>query len=156
MASRSAGVNFAVVESVAKRLGIGLFPVVVTATGDLPSQFAEMRTAGVDAFVVLAHPSLDDMRDQIAELGLRHSLPGVAHQPFHVRAGLLLSYGASLSELHGRAAGYVDKILKGEKPGDLPVEQAERFRLAVNLKTAAALGLDIPPSLLARADEVIE
>jgi putative tryptophan/tyrosine transport system substrate-binding protein len=104
----------------------------------------------------LANPSLDDLRDRIAELGLRHRLPGAGHQPYYVRAGLLLSYGPSLTELHARSATYVDKILKGAKPADLPVEQAERFMLAINLNTARALGLTIPQMLLARADEVIE
>ena len=123
---------------------------------DLPTQFAHLISSGAEAFVVLANPSLDDLRGKIAELGLLHKVPGAGHQPYYVRAGLLLSYGPSLADLHARSATYVDKILKGAKPADLPVEQAERFRLAVDQRTANALGLTIPPTLLARADEVIE
>ncbi len=123
---------------------------------DLQRLFAEMISSGVDGVLVLASPSLDDRYSAISDLSLRHRLPSASHQPYFVRAGFLLSYGASLSEMQARSAVYVDKILKGAKPADLPVEQAERLRFAINLKTAKALGLDIPPSLLARADEVIE
>ena len=82
--------------------------------------------------------------------------PVAGWQSYHVTAGFLLSYGPSLSDMHARAANYVDKIAKGRRPADLPVEQAARFSLVINAKTAKALGLVIPPTLLARADEVIE
>jgi putative tryptophan/tyrosine transport system substrate-binding protein len=148
--------RFERLENTAARLGLGLVGAEIATAGDLPSQFAHLISWGVEALVVLANPSLDDMRDRIAELGLRHSLPGAGHQPYYVRAGLLLSYGPSLSDLHARSATFVDKILKGAKPEDLPVEQADRFTLAINQRTANTLGLTIPPTLLARADEVIE
>jgi len=148
--------RFARLENTAARLGLGLMGAEIATAGDLPSQFAHLISWGVEAFVVLANPSLDDMRDRIAELGLRHRLPGAGHQPYYVRAGLLLSYGPSLSDLHAQSATFVDKILKGAKPADLPVEQADRFTLAINQRTANTLGLTIPPTLLARADEVIE
>jgi len=92
----------------------------------------------------------------MAELALRHQLPTFFAMRDHVEAGGLMSYGPDYSDLVRRGAVYVDKILKGAKPGDLPVEQPTKFELAINLKTAKALGLTIPPSLLQRADQVIE
>ncbi len=148
--------RFKRLENTAAPLGLSLIGAEVTNADDLPTRFADVISSGAEAFLVLANPSFDDLRGRIAELGLRHKLPGAGHQPYYVRAGLLLSYGPSLTDLHARSATYVDKILKGAKPADLPVEQAERFTLAVNLRTAKSLGLSIPPTLLARADEVIE
>jgi putative ABC transport system substrate-binding protein len=95
-------------------------------------------------------------REDIAALALRHHLPGAAQDRRHVEAGALLCYGVNLSALHRRLAFYVDKILKGAKPADLPVEQPTTFELVINLKTANALGPTIPSSILSRADEVIE
>ena len=103
-----------------------------------------------------AEPRVDAMRGAIAALALRHRLPGVALHRRYTDAGVLLSYGASLSAIHRRQAYFVDRILKGAKPADLPVEQPTKFELVVNLKTAKALGVTVPQSLLARADEVIE
>jgi len=148
--------RFERLEDTAARLGLSLIGAEIANADDLPTQFAHLISSGAEAFVVLANPSLDDLRGRIAELGLLHKLPGAGHQPYYVRAGFLLSYGPSLADLHARSATYADKILKGAKPSDLPVEQAERFTLAVNLRTAKALGLTISPTLLARADEVIE
>jgi putative ABC transport system substrate-binding protein len=92
----------------------------------------------------------------LAELALQHRLPGVFGFKEYAEAGGLMSYGADFNDLARRAALYIDKILKGAKPADLPVEQASKYELVINLKTAKALGLDVPPTLLARANEVIE
>jgi putative ABC transport system substrate-binding protein len=140
----------------AASLGVSLLPVGVGTAEDLPRRFDEMTAAGADGYFVSAQPRTDAMRDAIAELALRLHLPGAAQQRRYADAGVLLSYGASLSAGHQREAYFVDRILKGAKPADLPVEQPTTFELVINLKTARALGLTIPPLILARADEVIE
>jgi len=116
-------------------------------------------TAGrgrAEALLLLMSPVLFPQRAQVAELGLKSQLPTICGLSQYAHAGALMSYGANLDEMFRRVAVSVDKILKGAKPADLPVEQPTKFDLVINLKTAKALGLTIPPSLLARADQVIE
>ena len=108
------------------------------------------------ALVVLSSPNFAPQRAQIAELELKNRLPAISQVREYVEAGGLMSYGASMADMYRRAAGYVHKILKGAKPADLPVEQPMKFELVINLKTAQALGITIPPTLLFQADEVIK
>lgn len=117
---------------------------------------ATMAKARPDAFVAAGDPSFLVVQNQLIELVARHRLPAMWEQRTSVTAGGLMAYGASSLELYERAATYIDRILKGAKPGDLPIERATKFELAINLKTARALSLTIPPSLLQRADHVIE
>ena len=115
-----------------------------------------MTKERAQALVVQGDSVLHEYRDQIAEMAVRNRLLSAAIARQLAEAGFLLSYGADLSDPYRRAAGFVDKILKGAKPADLPAEQPTKFELVINLKTARALGLSVPPTLLARADEVIE
>jgi putative tryptophan/tyrosine transport system substrate-binding protein len=115
-----------------------------------------MAQQNVDGFVVIASSLTFSRRVLIADLAIEHRLPSVFGATDNVRAGGLMSYAPDARDLTRRAATYIHKILKGENAGDMPVEQASRYELIINLKTARALGLTIPPTLLARADEVIE
>jgi putative ABC transport system substrate-binding protein len=143
-------------EIAAKRLGLQLQPVAARTPGELDGAFATMSRTPVDAVIVLADVIFNEHRGRIAELAARTRLPAVYGLQEHVEAGGLMGYFADRSELFRRAATYVDKILKGARPADLPVEQPTRFELIVNLRTAKALGITIPASLLLRADRVIE
>ena len=138
----------------AKRLGMELHVSDIGASQDFEAAFAEMKKLGVGAVIVQG--VLMSRAKQIAESALRHHLVAASPQKQFVRVGGLMSYGADFNDLTRRSAAYVDKILKGAKPADLPVEQPTKFQLVVNLKTAQALGLTIPPTILAGADEVIE
>ena len=120
-----------------------------------PDAFASMTRSGAHAVFVTADPVLSSNRERIMQLAASHRLPAMYEWPEIVEAGGLLSYGPTLAEINTRVAAYVDKILKGAKPADLPVERPTRFELAVNLKTAAALGITIPPAVVARAGRVI-
>jgi putative ABC transport system substrate-binding protein len=120
-----------------------------------PDAFASIMRSGARAVFVTTDPVLSSNRERIMQLAASHRLPAMYEWPEIVESGGLLSYGPSLAEVNTRAAAYVDKILKGAKPADLPVEQPTRFDLAVNLKTAAALGITIPPAVVARAGRVI-
>ena len=114
------------------------------------------RVSSNGGLVVTASPSANTHRQPIIALAARHRLPAVYPVRFHVTAGGLISYGVDLVDQFRRTAGYVDRILKGEKPADLPVQAPSKYELVINLKAAKALGLDMPSSVLARADEVIE
>jgi ABC-type uncharacterized transport system substrate-binding protein len=105
---------------------------------------------------VLPSPTFSRNRAHLAELAVKNRLPGIYEDKGYVDAGGLMSYGPNFPDLFCRAASYVDRIFKGAKPGDLPIERPTKFELAINMKTAKALGLTIPPSVLARADQVIE
>jgi putative ABC transport system substrate-binding protein len=142
---------------IAAMLGVQATPSVVAQAGDLESAFAAMAEAGVGGVVVLPDPPvMDRLRVQVADLAVRHRLPLAASFRMNAEAGGLVSYSENLEDMHRRSAIFVDKILKGAKPADLPVEQPTKFELVVNLKTAKALGIAIPQSILLRADEVIE
>jgi putative ABC transport system substrate-binding protein len=143
-------------ETAARSLGLELRKVPVRGEEDFPAAFATMAQDRADGFMVLASPLFLSRRALLADFAIRYRLPSVIGTKDNVVAGALTSYGPDANDLTRRAAIYVDKILKGAKPGDLPVEQATRYELTINLKTAKALGLTIPPTLLARADEVIE
>jgi putative tryptophan/tyrosine transport system substrate-binding protein len=136
------------------KLGIQVFKIPLRSAEDLDSAFSKMTRERVDGFLALGSPVIVAHRARIEELGLKHRVAGIFASKEQL-AGLM-SYGADLRDLYRRAAVYIDKILKGAKPADLPVEQASKYELVINLKTAKALGITVPPSLLARADEVIE
>ena len=118
--------------------------------------FASLVKGRAQGLIVLPHAVTNARRAQIVSLAAKHRLPGMYPDGQYVEAGGLMSYAANFSDLHRRAATYVDRILKGAKPGDLPIEQPTKFVLVINLKTAKALGLAIPPSLLLRADKIVE
>lgn len=128
----------------------------VRGPGDLEASFAAMTAAGVDALLVLPDPVLSEHRTVLGMLALKARLPSIFGSREDLADGCLMAYGVNRLDLIRRAAGYVDKILKGAKPGDLPVEQPTKYELIVNLNTGKALGIAIPDSILARADEVIE
>ena len=140
----------------ARTLGLTTIPVEARGLDALEPAFATMVRERAQAFVMQGDSVLFSYRGQIAEMALRNRLPAASLQKEYADAGFLLTYGADVPDLYRRLAGFVDKIFKGAKPADLPVEQPTKFELVINLKTAKALGLTIPPTLLARADEVIE
>jgi putative ABC transport system substrate-binding protein len=140
----------------ARALGVRLQVVGARGPGDINQAFSEMTRARVNGVAILSTPMFSIERRRLVDLAAKNRLPAVYSFRVYVEAGGLISYGPNIPDLSRRAATYVDKILKGAKPADLPVEQPTKFELVINLKTAKALGLTIPPSVLARADEVIE
>jgi putative ABC transport system substrate-binding protein len=142
------------VETASQALGIRLQPVAVRSPTEFDSAFLAMTGEHADGVLVLATPLL--YSERLAELALRHRLPSVFVPRAQVEAGGLLSYGPDRPDLFRRAAGYVDKVLKGASPADLPVQQPTKLELVVNLKTAKAIGIEVSPSIILRADEVIE
>jgi putative ABC transport system substrate-binding protein len=144
------------IEVAARSLGVKRQPLKVRGSDEIGSAFSTMTRERAEALVVLADPMFFSQRTEIADLAAKGRLPAMYGLREHVEAGGLMAYATSTSDLFRRAATYVDKILKGTKPADLPIEQPTRFELVINLKTAKALGFTIPQSLLLRADQVIQ
>jgi putative ABC transport system substrate-binding protein len=144
------------IKTAAGKLRLHLQIVDARGPGDFDDAFATMAREGAEALLVITDPAYSGHRARLTELALRFRLPSIFTQREDAEAGALMSYGPRLADLWLRGAYYVDRILRGAKPGDLPVEQPTKFELAVNLKTARVLGLTIPGSVLARADPVIE
>jgi putative ABC transport system substrate-binding protein len=144
------------VEVAARTAGLQPQLLEAQAPNEFEAAFAAINKEGTRALAVLGDPLFSVYAAAIAELALRNRLATVSAGRVFTDAGILLSYGPSYFDLHKRAAAYVDKILKGARPADLPVELPTKFELIINLKTAKTLGLEIPPTLIARADEVIE
>jgi putative ABC transport system substrate-binding protein len=143
-------------EEVGRTLPVQQQPVGVRTAAELEGAFAAMARARAQAVLVLIGPIFLAERQRVAQLAMKHRLPTISTLKEVPEAGGLMSYGPNQEDLYRRGAIYVDRILRGAKPADLPVEQATKFELVVNLKTAKTLGLTIPPSLLQRADQVIE
>jgi putative ABC transport system substrate-binding protein len=144
------------VSAVARSLGVQLQLLAVRSANELDGAFAAMVRERAGALLVMTDPMFTGNRARLADLGVKHKLPSMHGVRENAETGALMSYGPDFDVISRRAAIYVNKILRGAKPGDLPVEQPTKFELVINLKTAKALGLTIPPSLLLRADEVIE
>ena len=143
------------VEVAARALGVRLHFIEARSPKDFDAAFSDMSTQRVGGLTVLGNAMFYNERRRLVELAASHRLPAVYPLREYVDAGGLMAYGPDLADLLGRAAAYVDKILKGAKPGDLPVEQPTKFELLINLKTARSIGLTIPSAVLQRADEVI-
>jgi putative ABC transport system substrate-binding protein len=148
--------QFGAVQAAAPSLGMELSPVDVHDERDIERAVTAFARTPNGGLVVTAAPLATRHRDLIIRLADRHGLPAVYASRVFVTAGGLIYYGPDLIDQYRRAAGYVDRILKGEKPADLPVQEPNKFELAINLKTAKSLGLTVPPTVLARANEVIE
>ena len=148
--------QFGAVQAVAPSLGVELSPVDVRDAPEIERAVTSFARSSGGGLIVTPSPLANRHRDLIIMLTARHRLPAVYAWRYYVTDGGLISYGPDSIDQYRRAAGYVDRILKGEKPADLPVQAPTKYELVINLKTARALGLEVPPSLLARADEVIE
>jgi putative ABC transport system substrate-binding protein len=148
--------QFAVIQAVAPSLRMEVNPVNMRNAGEIERSVETFARAPNGGLIVTAGGAAQRHRDLIIGLAARHKLPAVYYERFFVAAGGLISYGPSTIERYQRAAGYVSRILKGEKPADLPVQAPTKYELVINLKTAKALGLTVPDTVLARADEVIE
>jgi putative ABC transport system substrate-binding protein len=141
----------------AEMLGVRLHEVPTRRIEDYDDAIASMIGQNVNGLLVMASPlSYSDNASRLIQLTLKYRLPAMFGYKENVQAGGLISYAVDVLDLYRRSAVYIDKILKGTKPADLPVEQASKYELTINLKTAKTLGLDLPPTLLARANEVIE
>jgi putative tryptophan/tyrosine transport system substrate-binding protein len=149
--------QFAVIQSVARSVGVEVSPLNLRDdTGETERAVTTFARSSGGGLIVAASPLANVQHNTIVELAARNRLPAVYFERLFVDSGGLISYGANFVDQYRRAAGYVDRILKGEKPSDMPVQAPTKYELVINLKTAKALDLEVPPSLLARADEVIE
>ena len=148
--------QFAVIQSVSRSVGVEVSPLNLRDAGDIEPAHAAFARSGNSGLIVTASPLSVVHRELIIALAARRKLPVVYWERFFVAPGGLISYGPDQIDHFRGAAGYVDRILKGEKPADLPVQAPTKYELVINLKTAKAFGLTVPPSVLARADEVIE
>jgi putative tryptophan/tyrosine transport system substrate-binding protein len=148
--------QFAVIQSVASSLGIEVSPVNVHHEGEMERAVAAFARSANAGLVVTSSALVARHRGLVVGVAALHKLPAVYYRRLFVDNGGLISYGYDLIDQYRRAAGYVDRILKGEKPADLPVQAPTKYELVINLKTAKTLGIEVPPTLLARADEVIE
>jgi putative tryptophan/tyrosine transport system substrate-binding protein len=143
-------------QEVARALRVELLPVEVRVPGEIDGAFITVRSGRAEALLVLADPLFSQEANRIADLAASYRLPAIYGFRGHVAAGGLMSYGPDITDSYRRAAVFVDKILKGARPSDLPIEQPTKFELVINVQAARALGLELPPELFARADEVIE
>jgi putative ABC transport system substrate-binding protein len=151
-----AEVEFAELDAASRKLDIALEVADMQSPSDLDGALTMMINKRVGAFLVVVSPLTYLLKESIAESAIRYRLPTISNANQYAEAGLLMSYGPKLEDLYREAATYVDKILRGARPADLPVEQPTKFELTINLKTAKALGLTIPQSLLLRAEHMIQ
>jgi putative tryptophan/tyrosine transport system substrate-binding protein len=151
-----AGAGYKETQEAAKAFSLRLHPVEVQSANDFEPAFAQMNKAGGTALLVILSPMITFNSRRIVELALKYRLPGMYPTKQFAEEGGLMSYGPLIGDLYRRAATYVDKILKGANPGELPVEQPTKFELVINLQTAKQIGVTIPPGVLARADRVIK
>jgi putative ABC transport system substrate-binding protein len=143
-------------QAAARTLGVQIYVIQANSDADFDAVFASVRDLGAAALVIVAALPFISHIEQLAALTLRHAVPAIFPFREFAAAGGLVSYGTDLADTYRLAGVYTGRILKGEKPSDLPVQQATKVELVLNLKTAKALGLEVPPTLIARADEVIE
>jgi putative ABC transport system substrate-binding protein len=155
-AQGSATSVFAAIQTAAPSLGVEVIPVNMREASEIERSITTFARSPNGGLIPSPSAAVVRHRDLIVRLAARHKLPAVYWERFFVAAGGLISYGPDLVDQFRQAAGYVDRILKGEKPADLPVQAPTKYELVINLKAAKAIGLDVPPTLLARADEVIE
>ena len=148
--------QYAIIQAVAPSLGVELRPIDVGDSGEIERSVVAFAREPNGGLIIVGSPSASVHRDLIIKVAAHHRLPAVYPFPYFAHSGALIAYGPDLVPPFRSAAGYVDRILKGEKPADLPVQASTKYELVVNLKTAKALGLDLPASVLARANEVIE
>jgi putative tryptophan/tyrosine transport system substrate-binding protein len=148
--------QYAVIQSVAPAAGVDVSPINISDAAEIERTVAAFAHSANGGLIVTTSTASVVHRDLIIKVAAAHGLPAVYNERFYVAAGGLIAYGPDFRDQFRRAASYVDRILKGEKPADLPVQAPTKYDLVINLKTAKALGLAVPPSILARADEVIE